>query len=516
MTKKKNEKQPISNAAIGENVREKIALIRTEKKKLLSKENNAWTKTLFLADPSHITKSQKAADLPKPALQQAGEPLAFTFYFTFKNEDAPPFFNDSVLAVADGLGSDGASVHRIDRKKHPEIHAELVQSAFGDCTDLSPRLKRYLETLLAPLLDDKPDTSALWASRIVLGRCVYALTEGDLKCAAISDESTRKALSAFITKGLDNVAKDFDLHVDPYLNQKLLPTTLSLIRYEEKEDTIMAEAVWAGDSRCYALMPDGLKLLSVDDEDAAGTLTNIFRAGNEKTVLHYARHEFKKPCVLMTASDGTFDPFSPNDHFGLEYSLLTCIRKCGSASDLAKELTAWFGAIHADDASMAFVPFGVMDYTDLKQTFAERSEKILPLFERFMSAKNVVDTMYLSEDDVVSYVRGRSNDRYDQLIKLLTELYRSGANDIALSPELLALFTPTGINATRDAVIDIVTNALAKNYDTTSAIDAIFNPAKLRRFRLFFRLKATPDEEALTIVKKLSDLGKEYTTLIKE
>ena len=40
--------------------------------------------------------------------------LKFRFYSVLKNEDAPPFLSDTLLAVADGLGGSGSTVHKID------------------------------------------------------------------------------------------------------------------------------------------------------------------------------------------------------------------------------------------------------------------------------------------------------------------------------------------------------------------------------------------------------------------
>ena len=324
--------------------------------------------------------------------------LNFKFYSVVKNEDAMPYYDDNILVVADGLGGSGSTVHVIDRELHSGIRYELLASAFKDA--VADELKPYLDELIRDMVDEKDDTSALWASRIVIARCVYALTQGEFKGADLEDKETRKKLTDFISEGLNSTAKTFDLQKGRFENQRVLPTTLVFIRYKvNDEDTVTAEAVWAGDSRCYALTADGLKQLSFDDEDSSGAITNLFSADNDKTYLHYKRHVLPKRCVLMTVSDGLFDPFDSPDNLGVEATLLTHIQNCNDVEQLSKELEDFYTAVNADDTTVAFVALGFDSYQDLKSALKERTEKILTINRKKSELRDALQVVNQSEEE---------------------------------------------------------------------------------------------------------------------
>lgn len=208
--------------------------------------------------------------------------LKFAFYSVLKNEDADPYSGDNLMIVADGLGGAGSIVHSIDRDKHHDLYESIMASAFGDCPDIAAKLgDDYFKKLIAPMIDDKNDTSALWASRIVMARCAYAIIAND-QYEELDKENVRKHLAGFIQKGLESVKDKFKLEKGTYFGQKILPTTLAFVRYKEDKDQVVAETLWAGDSRCYALTIDGLKILSIDDEDSSGSITNCFHADNKE------------------------------------------------------------------------------------------------------------------------------------------------------------------------------------------------------------------------------------------
>ncbi len=361
---------------------------------------------------------------------------AFKFYSVLKNEDANPYIGDNILVVADGLGGSGSAVHTIDRAKHADMHGDIIVGAFGDMKDVSPKLMQYIEELIAPMVDGKDDTSALWASRIVIARCVYALAEGEFKQADLSDKKTRAKLAEFIEFGLHEVAKNFDLQKGKYDGQLLLPTTLAFIRYTEEEHSVIVETVWAGDSRCYALTPDGFKLLSVDDEDNSGSITNLFYADNGKVTLNYICHEIAKPCALLAVSDGIFDPFDPHDHLGVENTLLSAIKKSNAPQEFAAALYDFYGSIHGDDATMAFVPFGFDSFEDMQKKFARRTDEILAVCKKQGELYGALEVMNQSEEEASHYVLSRTNDRYDYIVPTLIDAAEAGADDIAIVPEI--------------------------------------------------------------------------------
>lgn len=350
-----------------------------------------------------------------------------------------PYIGGDLLVAADGLGGSGSAIHQIDRVRHTDMHSEIMSGIFGDISHASPELMQYIEELIAPMLDEKDDTSALWASRIVIARCVYALTEGEFKGAKLDDKKVRDDLSEFISEGLSGAVKTFDLKNGKYDNQRLLPTTLAFIRYTEGEDSVIAETVWAGDSRCYALLPSGLKLLSVDDEDDSGSITNLFYADNQKIRLNYLRHEIRKPCILMAVSDGIFDPFDPYDHLGVEHTLLSVMADSNSEQEFAEKLRSCFDDIHGDDATMAFVAFGYADFADLKNTLQERTNKILSIRQRQAELYSALEVMNLSEEEATHYVATRTADRYDHIVSALADALERGADDIAVTAQIRSI-----------------------------------------------------------------------------
>lgn len=362
--------------------------------------------------------------------------LNFKFYSVLKNEDAMPFIGGNILVAADGLGGSGSAVHAIDRTKHTDMLGDIMSSAFGDMKEISPELTQYIEELIAPMGDGNDDTSALWASRIVIARCVYALTEGEFSKADLSDKKVRAKLAEFIGLGLHEVAKKFDLQKGKYDGQLLLPTTLAFMRYTEKRQSVIVETVWAGDSRCYALTPDGLKLLSVDDEDDSGSITNLFYADNEVATLNYLRHEIAKPCALLAVSDGIFDPFDPHENLGVEHTLLSTIKESNSQQEVAKALYDFYGRVHGDDATMAFVPFGFDSFEDMQKKLAKRTDEILAVRKKQCELYIELEVMNQSEEDASHYVLSRTGDRYDYIVPKLMGVIESGATDIAVTPEV--------------------------------------------------------------------------------
>ncbi len=362
--------------------------------------------------------------------------VTFKFYSVLKNEDAMPFIGDDLLVAADGLGGAGSAVHAIDRAKHPDMRSEIFSGAFGDLPQISSGLLRYFEELIEPMADEKDDTSALWASRIAIARCVYALTEGGFKGAALDDKKVRADLAEFIAKGLHGAVEKFGLENGKYDDQLLLPTTLAFIRFTEGENSVIAEAVWAGDSRLYALTPSGLKLLSVDDEDDSGAITNLFYADNPKVRLNYIHHEIGKPCILMAVSDGIFDPFVPHEHLGVEHTLLSAISQSGTAEELADNLRGFFDGVHGDDATMAFVSFGFDGIADIKKTLEQRTERILSIRQKQAEMHSALEVMDLSEEEAAHYVEARTADRFDYIIPMLLDAAERGVDDIAVTAEI--------------------------------------------------------------------------------
>lgn len=450
---------------------------------------------------------------------------AFVFYSRLHNEDADPYIGGNILAVADGLGGSGSTVHKVGSTKKwaksvksenaefdlqgNMIYKELLNGVFDcnlDGSSEDNEFISYIKELCEPMADETDDTSALWASRIVIARFVYALRFGKFKDCDLESIEKRKELVSYITDGLEIAAKKFDLKKGELDQQYLLPTTLAAVRYTELKDKVIAEAVWAGDSRCYALTPQkGLQLLTADNEDRSGAINNLFYVkdkGKDPTVLHYARHEIEKPCVLIAASDGCFDPFGEYDNLGLEATLLSHLRVSSSATDCAYALDEYFAGMRYDDTSMAFVPFGFDEAdrqsrdsktsldsimrdgqeikglckgidTTLKQwdepyekrknvsqiygadsykqttddtyksmcaAFAARAKYAEKLWSDINQKKSLIEVSEKSEDDAYAYIRSRLSDKFDKAFDTLYTIYVGGNSDIALTTAVRDVF----------------------------------------------------------------------------
>lgn len=398
------------------------------------------------------------------------EKLKFTFYSVKKNEDAPPFINENLLMVADGLGGSGSEIHVIDRQKHMHMYDDFFNSAFGDFKNMSQDFKEYIETLMKPIIDETDDTSALWASRIVIGRCAYALTYGEFKGVKLGDENTRNELIHFIKNGLHRVVCDFDLKNGPYTSQLRLPTTIAIIKFKELDDeNVDVETIWAGDSRCYALTLDGLKILSKDDEDSSGSITNLFYADNENTKFNYLNYRIKKPCMLFTVSDGTFDPFSPHDHLGLENIIYENIANSSSITNFSYNLKKDYDKINMDDATMSFVALGFENYDSIKEAFKNKIIEIQNVLNQWNKLYQLVQVSNIKEEDVYDYVFVRTQDKFDKIVNTLIYADQT-IDDVAFIPEIKTIFENQMFNNKKeffDNALKNINNYILNNRNIT-------------------------------------------------
>lgn len=442
--------------------------------------------------------------------------LCFKFYSVLKNEDAMPFIGKNILVAADGMGGAGSTVHEIDRKKFKNLREELDECAFddfdGDLVDES--FIDYVDQLLEPMIDEASDTSALWASRIIISRFVYALCYNEkFKDCDLSDDEVRKKLSAYVRKGVLEVADHFKLESGRYSGLKVLPTTLCAIRYEENDSSVDAEVIWAGDSRCYALSPSkGLIPLSIDDEDDSGALTNYFYAGEKEATLHYRKVKIEKPCILLTVSDGIFDPFAPNDHLGVEWVFMAAMNYSSDINSYRSTLSTYFDNVRQDDATVAFVPFGFESFDDIKSSFSKRSEYIVKFWGDYQKTKESLQILSQPEDEIKGYVVQRISAKFDTLItEIITEL-SNGTSDIIISDELISLIDTTKTQITVKAQ---ETEEQQKQQCYEAVISLIENEPFVFADKLAFTQDAlaNPDTKCKRLVEALTELKAEKEKL---
>lgn len=162
-----------------------------------------------------------------------------------------------------------------------------------------------------------------------------------------------------------------------------LPTTLASLAYRIGPGQVRWRAMWAGDSRCYALTPaDGLQQLSKDDTESGDALellisdppmTNLV-AADGRFVVNQHDGDLALPCVLLASTDGFFGYLHTPADF--EYVLLDTLLRSVSVPDWGTLLRQAVSGYTGDDASLALLVAGFPDHRSLYAAFAHRRDKV--------------------------------------------------------------------------------------------------------------------------------------------
>jgi hypothetical protein len=177
--------------------------------------------------------------------------------------------------------------------------------------------------------------------------------------------------------------------------RRALPTTMAAIRYQIVDEGVWWQALWAGDSRAYLLLPgSGLHVITRDDtveDDALEQLrqdppmTNVICADRDFTVNAHVmasapRLVLGQPCVLLSATDGFFGYVHTPAQF--ECLLLHSMARAGSMAEWAKHLREQVQPLTADDASLSLVTLGFDedDFGQLQAAFEERYAHVMDAY----------------------------------------------------------------------------------------------------------------------------------------
>ncbi len=159
---------------------------------------------------------------------------------------------------------------------------------------------------------------------------------------------------------------------------KSFPTTAAIIESEGNADKVTCKCYWAGDSRCYMLDEMGLHQLSLDDidgEDAFsnisgdGVLTNVINASTGFEI-HEKRLVFKKPCILIAASDGCFGYL--NSPMEFEYMLLDTLMRSASPGVWKQTLDSEIRSYTGDDYTLCVSVYAQDNFQKLKKSLEKR------------------------------------------------------------------------------------------------------------------------------------------------
>lgn len=267
---------------------------------------------------------------------------------TGAGEDAEPTLRlhdngAAILGVYDGTGGSGAATARRLRDG-TELSGAYVAS----------RLVRDLvETWVTRRLDKRrgvgmPDDLATWLAR------------------ALEEEAVTVPGGPVGLRGS--------------LNRKL-PTTAATLAVTPTRDGVWAEAIWAGDSRAFAITPsNGMQTLTVDDTRETDALalirndqpmTNVI-AADRPFRLNYRTVERSGPVIFLTATDGCFGYVATPAHF--EFLVLDKLVGANDAQEWSAAIIEELGRFAGDDASFALMTAGFSDFEDLQEAFRRRHD----------------------------------------------------------------------------------------------------------------------------------------------
>ena len=166
--------------------------------------------------------------------------------------------------------------------------------------------------------------------------------------------------------------------------QRTLPSTLCAALIDAREpDRLSAVFFWAGDSRGYMLTPNGLMQCTADHVSGrADAMENLYRDARLSNMVN-ADGDFHidafgltlaKPCVVITATDGSFG-YLPTP---MEFELLILITLEASVDleSWQRRLSKALGRFASDDSTLALAFFGVESFAQLRDEFAARRAQL--------------------------------------------------------------------------------------------------------------------------------------------
>ena len=381
------------------------------------------------------------------------------------------------------------AVEEIDAKTDDEIvdygiaNVEESKDESVKTPAVRPIIKRdtpfdtWLDKQFASMIDDTSDTSALWGSRIAISRFVFYMLANPH--TDLSTEVEREKIIAFIYKGMQAVADHYGLNAGSISGQSVLPTTFVSMKFKtELDGRILVETIWAGDSRAYAFIPgQGMKQLSVDDEDESGAICNLFTLGRSNTPfatkLHYASYRLPAKSAIFVCSDGVFDPYAPIDNIGVEAMFLEALQKATDFESLGEAWHELYSPMRHDDTSVAFRAFGFEQFKEFKDNFLPAYNDVLKAYEGYHNGKKIYPIITGEEEHPRVYIEERAAKRMEQIARALAVnvLDSNTPTDVTVTENLLMAYEKFKKNQLCYAVRDFLDD------DPTKAMDVFLYPA---------------------------------------
>lgn len=304
-----------------------------------------------------------------------------------KGEDADPilFCNDSIYCVGvfDGMGGSGATEYQSQNGNH---------------------------------------TGAYIASRRVKKTCEDFIRK--VKSFELNIEELSKKIKEELTKAKEEIGIKSSALRSSII--RTLPTTMAIVTAEKREEDILINSYWCGDSRNYILTKDGLKQISIDDlvnpQDPLENLRNDEALSNcisqDKSFEIRCRYCgcFREPIIIISATDGCFGYLKTPMHF--EYVLLESLMKSNNCKEWENYIIKYLQPISGDDfsLSLSFISNGSLAYW--KNILKERFNFIK---EHFIHPIELIEYEIIELEDKLE---NSKKDLYNE-ITILWESYKT-------------------------------------------------------------------------------------------
>lgn len=170
---------------------------------------------------------------------------------------------------------------------------------------------------------------------------------------------------------------------------RTLPTTAAAVLIQQNAaGSYVLNPIWAGDSRSYVLLPEGLAQLTFDDTTVPDPMENLYEDGILKNVicegktprLHLSEITVSAPFLVLSATDGCFSYLSTPMEF--EGALLETLLISHSIAEWEAMLTERLTDVAGDDVTLCMVGYGFSSFKQLQSVFVERLAELQRLYLR--------------------------------------------------------------------------------------------------------------------------------------
>jgi serine/threonine protein phosphatase PrpC len=283
-----------------------------------------------------------------------------------QGEDAEPFSTEGpdgalVMGVFDGLGGAGGARYDIDGVE---------------------RKGAYIASRLARAATEAEASEAL--------RPVAQSRRGPKRGAGAGEPSEEFAdqLESRLCRDFETTARSLGGEPSKLRSSmvRILPTTAAIATLglprqgDSGRPARRVSAIWAGDSRIYALSPTrGLAQISRDDIRAdADAFTSLSTdppidnciSASEPFVLRRAAWDLDVPGLVIVATDGCFGYLPTPAHF--ERMLLEALTSSASLTECQQRLNERIASVARDDATMVIAILDCGKFADLQMALLER------------------------------------------------------------------------------------------------------------------------------------------------